>query len=107
MGFQLIRPLVPFKKPEAVRCRIHQNKENGWKDTRLALAARASRKAISEWLSILAKSWFVSLSSILTPSVSATYFKSTRTLFPRTLMVVLSTHAREGRAQVIRFESPR
>src|SRR5207237_4984119 len=52
MGFQSIRPLVPFKKPEAVRCRIHQNKENGWKGTRLALAARTSRKANSEWLSI-------------------------------------------------------
>src|SRR5437763_5519453 len=52
MGFQSIRPLVPFKKPEAVRCRIHQNKENGLKGTRLALAARTSRKANSEWLSI-------------------------------------------------------
>jgi len=29
--------IVPFKKPEVVRCRIHQNKESGRNDTRLGL----------------------------------------------------------------------
>jgi len=47
-GLSVDSALMPFKKPEAVRCRIHQNKENGWKDTRLALAVRKNRRMNSE-----------------------------------------------------------
>src|SRR3981189_3181598 len=59
MGFQLIPPSVRFKEPEAVRCRTHQNKDNGWKDTQLALAAQKNRKMKSELLPTLTKSRLV------------------------------------------------
>ena len=43
-GLSVDSALMPFKKPEAVRCRTRQSKDNGWKDTRLALPAQKNRK---------------------------------------------------------------